>query len=184
MPPVTDEQLVARINAGHHPAAGQAFEALYRRHRDYVLHVTTRFAHGDTHLALDAMQDTFTTLLRQFPGFTLTAKLTTYLYPVAKNATHAAARQRRRTPTNADAPLPSVPAPQAPDNPAADPTQLDHLLAPLSPEHREVVLLRFVDDMPLADIATALDLPLGTVKSRLHHALTKLREHPATKNFF
>ncbi|MEM6394644.1 MAG: RNA polymerase sigma factor [Planctomycetota bacterium] len=182
MPPPTDEQLVAQINAGHHPAAGHAFETIYRRHRDYVLRVTCRFAHGDPHLALDAMQDTFTILLRQFPGFTLTSKLTTYLYPVAKNATLAAKRQQRRTPTNTDAPLPNLTA-QAP-NPSADPTQLDHLLAPLSPDHREVVLLRFVDDMPLADITHALDLPLGTVKSRLHHALAKLREHPATKNFF
>ncbi|MEM6553879.1 MAG: sigma-70 family RNA polymerase sigma factor [Planctomycetota bacterium] len=178
----TDEQLVAQINAGHHPAAGHAFETLYRRHRDYVLRITTRFANGDPHLALDAMQDTFTTLLRQFPGFTLTSKLTTYLYPVAKHATRAAQRQQRRTPTNTDAPLPNLTA-QTP-NPSADPTQLDHLLTPLSPDHREVVLLRFIDDMPLADVALALDLPLGTVKSRLHHALAKLREHPHTKNFF
>ena len=44
------------------------------------------------------------------------------------------------------------------------------MLAVLPAGHREVLLLRFVDGLPLQEIATALGLPLGTVKSRLHHA--------------
>lgn len=42
-------------------------------------------------------------------------------------------------------------------------------------EHQQVLLLRFYQDASLAEIAAALDLPLGTVKSRLHHALQKMR---------
>jgi RNA polymerase sigma-70 factor (ECF subfamily) len=42
-------------------------------------------------------------------------------------------------------------------------------------------MLRFVDDLPLQDIATALDIPLGTVKSRLHLAIKTLRESPEAK---
>jgi len=54
--------------------------------------------------------------------------------------------------------------------------RLAHMVKALPEAQREVVLLRFGDDLNLAEIALALDLPLGTVKSRLHHALKKLRD--------
>lgn len=45
----------------------------------------------------------------------------------------------------------------------------------LRPEHREVVVLRYLADLPLDEVARSLGIPVGTVKSRLHHALTYLR---------
>jgi RNA polymerase sigma-70 factor (ECF subfamily) len=62
--------------------------------------------------------------------------------------------------------------------------ELAAALAGLSPPQREVVLMRFVDDLELAEIAAALDVPLGTVKSRLHHALARLRDDPGTRDAF
>lgn len=44
--------------------------------------------------------------------------------------------------------------------------------------------MRFVDDMALAEIATALKIPLGTVKSRLHHGLKALRANPRCRQYF
>ena len=58
------------------------------------------------------------------------------------------------------------------------------LVASLPEAQREVLMLRFVDGMPLGEIAAALGLPLGTVKTRIHHAVRKLREDPATQKFF
>jgi RNA polymerase sigma-70 factor (ECF subfamily) len=58
------------------------------------------------------------------------------------------------------------------------------VLAGLSEEHREVLLLRFVDGLSLAEIAQASEIPLGTVKSRLHNALDMLRQDARTKEFF
>jgi RNA polymerase sigma-70 factor (ECF subfamily) len=52
----------------------------------------------------------------------------------------------------------------------------------LPPKHQQVVLLRFYEEASLSEIATALDLSLGTVKSRLHHALEKLRRMPSMLN--
>jgi RNA polymerase sigma-70 factor, ECF subfamily len=49
-------------------------------------------------------------------------------------------------------------------------------LSQLSPEHRQVVVLRFLGDLPLGDIATELAIPLGTVKSRLNRALGQLNQ--------
>ena len=48
----------------------------------------------------------------------------------------------------------------------------------LSMEHKEVLLMRFVDGMTLPEIAEITSVPLGTIKSRLHHALAILRKNP------
>ena len=49
---------------------------------------------------------------------------------------------------------------------------------------REVLIMRFVDGLSLADIAAALSIPQGTVKSRLHHAIKTLRDDPRTRSYF
>jgi RNA polymerase sigma-70 factor, ECF subfamily len=178
----SDEELVDVCNAGDADSAASAFEALYRRHRDFVLRVARRFA-GDRELALDALQDTFAYLLRKFPpagdGLHLTAKLETLLYPVAKNSAITARRKVARLSGAGDAELEELLA-----APESQSDSLDAALARLSPERREVLTLRFVDDLSLAEIASALQVPLGTVKSRLHLAIKDLREDPRTKDLF
>ena len=52
---------------------------------------------------------------------------------------------------------------------------LRQALKELTSEHRAVVVLRFIEDLPVADVARILDIPEGTVKSRLHHALKRLQ---------
>ena len=132
----SDEELVAVCNVGDAYEAARAFEALYRRHRDFVLRVARRFTR-DRELALDALQETFTYLLNKFPpageGLTLSARLQTLLYPAAKNAAITAVRKARRAAGAGDA---------------------------------------------------ALDVPLGTVKSRLHLAMKELREDSRLKDLF
>lgn len=178
----TDEELVAICNDGNALEAARAFEALYRRHRDFVLRVARRFTR-DRDLALDALQETFTYLLGKFPpggsGLTLTARLQTLLYPAAKNAAITAARKARRVAGSGEVELDELPADTPPDQ-----GPIDAALANLSPERREVLTLRFVDDLSLAEIAAALDVPLGTVKSRLHLALKELREDSRIKDLF
>ena len=177
----SDEQLVDVCNDGDAEAAAEAFEALYRRHRDFVLRVARRFTR-DRDLALDALQETFAYLLQKFPpagpGLRLTAKLETLLYPVAKNSAITALRKTRRL-AGGDAELDEMSGP-----PEVEGAPIDAALARLSPERREVVTLRFVDDLSLAEIATALEIPLGTVKSRLHLAIKDLRADPETRALF
>jgi RNA polymerase sigma-70 factor (ECF subfamily) len=178
----SDEELVAACNVGDAESAAAAFEALYSRHRNFVLRVARRFT-GDRDLALDALQETFTYLLRKFPpggtGLHLTAKLETLLYPVAKSSAITARRKAARLSGIGDAELEELPAP-----PEVETDALDAALSRLSPERREVLTLRFVDDLSLAEIAAALQVPLGTVKSRLHLAIKDLREDPRTKDLF
>ena len=178
----SDEELVAICNAGDAFAAARAFEALYRRHRDFVLRVARRYTH-DRELALDALQETFTYLLHKFPptggGLTLTARLSTLLYPAAKNAAITAVRKAQRHAGSGDEILDTLPA-----EAASSGESIDAALAALSPQRRELLTLRFVDDLSLTEIALALDVPLGTVKSRLHLALKELREDSRIKDLF
>ncbi len=179
----SDEELVDVCNVGDAESAAAAFEALYRRHRDFVLRVARRFTR-DRDLALDALQETFAYLLRKFPpagnGLHLTAKLATLLYPVAKSSAITARRKAARLQGAGDTELEDLPAAPALESDDA----LAAALARLSPERREVLTLRFVDDLSLAEIAAALEVPLGTVKSRLHLAIKELREDPRTKDLF
>jgi RNA polymerase sigma-70 factor (ECF subfamily) len=181
----SDDELVETCNRGGADAAARAFEALYRRHRDFVLRVAMRFVH-DRELALDALQETFTYLLRKFPpsgpGLVLTARLQTFLYPVAKHCAISALRKAGRDVGAQRAEwFDELPAEA---DPTPDTSLIDAALAGLSPERREVLTLRFVDDLSLAEIADALGVPLGTVKSRLHLALKQLRENPQIKDLF
>jgi RNA polymerase sigma-70 factor (ECF subfamily) len=71
-----------------------------------------------------------------------------------------------------------------PTTPATGRAELATALAALPHDQREVVLMRFVDDMSLDEIALALSVPTGTVKSRLHRALQTLRTDPDTREYF
>ncbi|HEX6992908.1 MAG TPA: sigma-70 family RNA polymerase sigma factor [Gammaproteobacteria bacterium] len=182
---LSDEALVEICNRGAADDAAHAFEALYRRHRDYVLRVAMRFVR-DRDLAYDALQETFAYLLRKFPpqgaGLVLTARLQTLLYPAAKHCAISALRKAgREADHGGDDALENLPAETAD---APDPRVIDAALARLSAERREVLTLRFVDDLSLAEIAAALGVPLGTVKSRLHLALKQLREIPEIRDLF
>ena len=63
-------------------------------------------------------------------------------------------------------------------------TQLEEAIHALPPKHQQVLLLRFYEEASLPEIAGALGLSLGTVKSRLHHALEKLRKMKSIVNLF
>jgi len=173
-----DLELIAAINRGD----AAAFEALYFRYREWVVGLAHRFT-GDGDSALDVMQETFLYFLRKFPGFRLTASLKTFLYPAVRNLSIAARHKAGRyQATEAD--LERLEHTVAPDQAEAGPGDLAVVLARLSEEHREVLLLRFVDGLSLAEIAQATEIPLGTVKSRLHNALELLRQDEHTKEFF
>lgn len=173
----SDLELIAAMNRGD----VAAFETLYLRYRDWVVSLAHRFT-GDSDAALDVMQETFLYFLKKFPGFRLTANLKTFLYPAVRNLSIAARRKAQRYQAT-EAQLEKI------ENTASEETtvatgELQVVLAGLSEEHRETILLRFVDGLSLAEMAEAMEIPLGTVKSRLHIALQTLRNDKRTREFF
>ena len=176
--PRTDQQLVAALNGGD----AAAFDALYYRYRDWVLRLATRFTGGHADDALDVLQETFAYVFRKFPGFRLTASMTTFLYPVVKNLSIAAKRKRVRQSQAVDGMLDAV-AGEAHVFVDAR-SEVGAALASLPDGQREVLLMRFVDGMSLQEIGAALSIPEGTVKSRLHNALAALRADAKVKEYF
>ncbi|MGD0651932.1 MAG: sigma-70 family RNA polymerase sigma factor, partial [Verrucomicrobiia bacterium] len=151
------QRLIAAINEGDEGA----FEVLYYRHRDWVAGLAQRLT-GDYALALDVLQETFRYFLGKFPGFRLTAQLKTFLYPVVRHLAMAAREKAARCQAAAtdQETLENLPAAV----PRADSTEtLEAVLAMLPEEQRETLWLRFVENLSLAEVATALSVPLGTV---------------------
>ncbi len=171
-------ELIDAMNSG----VEAAFEALYYRHRDWVVSLARKFT-GSEHLALDVMQETFLYFLGKFPGFTLTCQLKTFLYPVVRNHSLNAIGKTRKLHSGVEETrvLENLAAPDVPPGVSDD---FEVVLSSLSEDHRESLLLRFIDGLSLAEIAEATGIPLGTAKSRLHHAISKLREDPRTHEFF
>ncbi len=175
--PRSDAQLVEAANAGEL----SAFAALYERHRRWVVDLAFRVTNDREH-ALDVLQDTFEYLLGKLPGFRLHSDMRTFLYPIVRHIAISMQRQARRMTYLGDLP----PTTTVSTNPEADELR-EHLAVivdNLPPGQREVVFLRYVDCLSLQGIATMMKIPLGTVKSRLHHALTALREDELTKKYF
>ncbi|MHC4508105.1 MAG: RNA polymerase sigma factor, partial [Planctomycetota bacterium] len=101
----SDQQLIELANQGD----PDAFGALYSRYRDWVYRLAWRFT-GNREDALDVLQETFTYVLGKFPGFELTAAMTTFLYPVVKHLSIAARNKSRRSASDEEM-LSALPAP-------------------------------------------------------------------------
>jgi RNA polymerase sigma-70 factor, ECF subfamily len=168
----SDRELVEALRGGDRTA----FEGLWHRHREWVVRLAQRHCGAEAD-ALDVLQETFLYLLRKLPTLTLTARLTTFLFPVVRNLALQRVRQRART----EPPPPDV----LDEHVSLVPTEdLVAALANLPPEQQQAVLLRFVDGLSLQEVADRQAVPLGTVKSRLFQALATLRQDPVARRYF
>jgi RNA polymerase sigma-70 factor (ECF subfamily) len=158
-----DRDLVAAANRGD----AAAMEQLYFRHRDWVYSLALRFTR-DPDDAADTAQEVFFYLFQKFPGLELSCELRSLLFPAVRNVAIRLRQRRARS-----QPLEATAEPAAPALPERG--DIAGLVACLPEEQREVVLLRFAEDLSFEEIARRLDLPLGTVKSRLHRALGELK---------
>ena len=161
--PLTDGELVEAARAGD----PDAFDALYARYEEWIAFLAYRFS-GNHEDALDVLQETFSYFIKKLPTFELRSQLKTFFYPVVKHLALARKSSAHRL-------LPLTNEANTPSSEGNAPRVSD-LVGGLSEIHREVILLRFTEGLELKEIAHALSVPVGTVKSRLHHALRILRE--------
>lgn len=166
-----DPTLLARVVKGDH----EAFTVLMRRHEDRVFGVCLRLM-GNRSAALDATQETFLTLYRKAGQYRGTAAVGTWLYRIAVNTCYDLLRKEKRRPLEA---LPDHLDPADPSSTDAFTSvelrpSVEAALATLSPEFRAVVVLSDVNAYSLPDVARVLELPVGTVKSRLFRARRQL----------
>ncbi len=180
----TDEALALAAGAGDRAA----LETLLARHFDRV-HAICRRVTGHREDALDATQEALIAVTRGIHRYDGRSAFTTWLYRVATNAALDELRRRGRRPTPVDAvvePGPggrSVPVGEGPGGSGSVESvvgariDVDAALATLAPEFRAAVVLRDLCDLDYAEIADALGIPLGTVRSRIARGRAAIAAH-------
>jgi len=169
---LSDEELLLSAKSGDR-SAGEAFHTLIDRHAAAMLRVAGTLVKG-TQDAEDLLQETFLAAFRGLGTFEGRASVKTWLYAILFR--QAANFRRKRG-------LPSLAL--SDDAPMTMPSHIDVIdasldlhaaLARLPDDFRAILILRELDGLSYDEIATVLELPRGTVESRLHRARTALRK--------
>ncbi len=172
-PPVNDEDfaLMARLRAGD----TAAFAALIRRHQVALVNFFRRM--GASNEAEDVAQETFLRVWRYRQRYRPTAKFTTFLFTLARHAWADHLRRAHKQERVAE----RVGAEAAPHDATAQDAARRRLdaqvaLAALPEKLRLVVVMSLYQGLKYEEIATALGIPVGTVKSRMFLALGRLKK--------
>lgn len=171
-----------------------AFDALVRLHEERIARLATRIL-GDADAALDAAQETFVRAWKAIGTFAGDARFSTWLTRIAINQCRNELRRRRTVkhtqPLSLDAPsadtgtslVDSIAGAGADPYEAARGREVEAAmrtaLGELDDEAREVILLRDAEDLSYEEIAAILDVPIGTIRSRLHRARSDLHRRMA-----
>lgn len=180
--PRSDEQLLADYRAGDR----SSFSELVGRYQRELYHFLVRFL-GNRAAAEDVFQETFLQVHQSAEQFDPQRRFRPWLFTIAANKARDLIRSQARRPTN---PLQASISPgddesgefidlmQSAANTPSDPMEREELQRQVQntvtgmPEHlREILLLSYFHQFPYKQISEILDIPLGTVKSRLHAAV-------------
>lgn len=177
--PVTDDaQLIDEALAGASAAFGQLVVKYQDRLYNTVAHVL-----GSADEAQDVVQDAFVQAFLKLESFERESAFYTWLYRIAFNL--AVTRRRREKPTlsvdqareqTGEEPQSRCSSPAARLEQQERARQVQAALATLTEEHRTILVLREIDGCCYETIAEILELPVGTVRSRLHRARMQLRD--------
>ena len=172
-----ESALVARARSGDPGAFGE----LVLQYQDKVYNMILRLVNYPEDAA-DATQEVFLTAYRKLATFRRDARFYTWIYRIATNAAFSLLRKRATRREVPDPPEIASERPAKQENASARMEQQDRAdavkaaLADLDDDHRAVVVLRDVEDLPYDQIAAILGIAEGTVKSRLHRGRAALRE--------
>jgi len=143
-----------------------ALETLLSRHADRIVNICRRIM-GNREDALDAAQEAMLAVVRGIGRYDERAAFTTWLYRVATNAALDETRRRARRPTPVDEIPEAHDGSGAVDQRVVQRLDVDAALADLTPDFRAAVVLRDLCDLDYQEIADALGVPIGTVRSRI-----------------
>jgi RNA polymerase sigma-70 factor (ECF subfamily) len=152
----------------------KAFEALAREAGGRLVGVAFRILR-DLPAAEDAAQQTLVTAWRELPGLRDPGRFEAWLYRILVRACTAEARRSGRWRADVRDVSPDAPVDTNEFRRVADRDELERGFRRLTSDQRAVIVLRYWRDLRQEEIAETLDIPLGTVKSRLHHATAALR---------
>ena len=170
--------LVGRAQSGH----AASLDALLRRLQE-PLYRHVREIVRDDHVAEEVLQETLLTIARKLAWLRDPRWLRAWAYRIAtRHAVRRAGAERRWQQALREEALAPLPAPAEPPPFEAELiAEVPALLATLSPAAAAVVRLRYLEQLSLAEIAEALEIPDGTVRSRLAFGLATLRRELAAR---
>lgn len=178
---ISDAECVRKLQRGE----TDAFETLIRRHQKTIFNLVYRML-GDYDEAAEISQEAFLSAYRAIGNFRGDANFSTWLYRIALN--HATTRRKSlNTRQQRSVPMENT-------EPASDPhpgpaesmekkeirQRVQQALNRLDPDDAAVILLRDLQDVPYEEVARVLEIPIGTVKSRLHRARLALKSELAS----
>jgi RNA polymerase sigma-70 factor (ECF subfamily) len=164
----SDGDLVRQFQSGREAA----FVQLMTRHERRVYNLAYRML-GRTEDARDATQEAFLSCFRHLESFRGDSAFATWLHRIAVNACYDILRRRPPVTSSLEDRPEAAAAPDHAEQ-AAGAADIQRALLAVAPEFRAVLILHEVQDIPVEDIAAALDIPVGTVKSRLHRGRVAL----------
>ena len=173
---IGDAECVRRVQQGD----TDSFEVLVRRHQKAIFNLVYRLL-GNYDEAAEVAQEVFLSAFKSIHQFRGEANFSTWLYRIGLN--HASTRRKSLNNTQQHhIPLDGT---EVIADGAVDPAKnfehkeiqqrVQQALNSLDPEDARIVLLRDLQDIPYEDVAEMLDIPVGTVKSRLHRARQALK---------
>lgn len=176
--PPDDTRLVAAARQGDR----DAFGILVERYQDRIFNALLRVL-GSRDDALDVVQDAMVQAFVKLDSFRGDAKFSTWLYRIAMNLA-LSYRRRHRPSVSVEELKQRVGEEPASELPAPDKNLMDQeraatvqqALAALEVQHCQILVLREMENCSYADIAQILELPVGTVRSRLFRARMQLKE--------
>ena len=180
---ISDAECVRRVQRGE----TDAFETLVRRHEKTIFNLVYRML-GDTEEAAEVSQEVFLSAFRATGQFRGDANFSTWLYRIAIN--HASTR--RKTLNSRQRKVVPIESADSLHDPEPGPLEIlerqeirekvQFALNQLEPDDAAVILLRDMQDVSYSEVAHVLQIPVGTVKSRLHRARQALKSR--LKSYF
>lgn len=167
-----------------------AFDEIVARYQNRIYHFVRRMVGNDT-VAEDITQEVFLKAFRNISSFRQESSLQTWLFRIASNLCRDNYRRKQRETTwfsfwrksshdedmSEEIELPDTShAPELNFMQAELGAMIQNAIEQLSPVLREAIILHEIEEMPYEDIANALGVPLGTVKSRIFHGRSRLRK--------
>jgi RNA polymerase sigma factor (sigma-70 family) len=170
-PAVDERQITRRIAAGDREALSELYARYQRALFNYLLQLTPDYG-----LAEEILQDTLVAVWKSAHRFEGRSSLQTWLIGIARRQAHNTLRQRK-LPLAGESELEGLAAtePEAFTLASIARDELAGAFRQLAPLHREVLALVFVYELSYQETAAILDVPVGTVKSRICNARRALR---------
>ena len=175
----TDEELISRFQNGDE----RAYVELVNRYKDRLLNFVFQFL-GDIEQAEDVVQDTMLRLYEKKHYYKEIAKFSTWIYTIARNLANTELRKKKRRKTTNLSQLSKerqfeIPAIQDNvDQSLQNEFINDRIQSAISnlPEHfKVVIILRDIQELSYEDISNIVEVPLGTIKSRINRARIQLQ---------